>query len=122
MRFLLDNDVDILVARVIRAAGHDCWTAADAGLAGPESANDDEVSVYAHDKGAVVVTHDREFTKRRMRRTFGRHVWLRCEQPDAAEAVKLVLDELVKALESLDELVVVVSARGGVEISPPRWK
>lgn len=122
MRFLLDNDVDIAVARVLRSAGHDCWTAADAGLAGPESANDDEVSVYAHDKGAVVVTHDREFTKRRVRRTFGRHVWLRCEQPDAAAVVELVLDELVQSLDSLDVLVVIVGAKGNVEISPPRWE
>lgn len=122
MRFLLDNDVDVAVARVLRSAGHQCWTAAEAGLAGIDAASDDDVSVYAQAKAAVVVTHDREFTQRRLRRTFGKHVWLRCSQPDAAELVGEMADELVQSLESLDELVVIVSPGTGCEVRPPRWE
>jgi predicted nuclease of predicted toxin-antitoxin system len=69
VRFVLDNDVDAEDGVVLRRAGHVCWTAAGAGLAGPVSAVDDEVADYAHDKQAVLITHDREFTRRRMRNT-----------------------------------------------------
>jgi hypothetical protein len=71
VRFLLDNDVDAGVGRVLRKAGHDCWTASQAGLAGPESAPDDALSIYAQQKEAVVVTHDREFSLRRRAMTTG---------------------------------------------------
>lgn len=121
MRFVLDNDVDAAVGQALRAAGHDCWTADKAGLAGADAASDDEVSVYAHEKHAVVVTHDREFSRRRIRTTYGKHVWLRCEQPDAAAIVAARLEELFVALEQHDELVVVVSARG-VAVRPPSWE
>ena len=120
MRFLLDNDVDAAVGRVFRGDGHECWTCSEAGLAGRVAAVDDEVSVYAHDKGAVVVTHDREFSRRRMRRTFGKHLWLRCEQPDAASLVVSNLNALAAALVQHDELVVILSANG-IEVHSPAW-
>jgi hypothetical protein len=44
VRFLLDNDVDVAVGRVLRNAGHECWTAAEANLAGRIAADDDELS------------------------------------------------------------------------------
>jgi hypothetical protein len=67
--------------------GHECWSAAAAGLAGDDAAEDDDVSVYADEKGAVVITHDREFSLRRRRNTFGRHVWLRCLEPMAVDVL-----------------------------------
>lgn len=121
MRFVLDNDVDAAVVGVITSAGHQAWTAASAGLAGSDSANDDEVSVYAAEHGAAVMTHDVEFTRRRRRNTFGHHVHLRCENPDAVELVQLHLDEVVEHLASTETLVVKVS-RAGVERYPPLWK
>jgi predicted nuclease of predicted toxin-antitoxin system len=121
VRFLLDNDVDVAVGRVLRNAGHECWTAAEANLAGRVAADDDELSVYAQDKQAVVVTHDREFSQRRLRNTFGKHAWLRCEQPDAAALVAENLDELVNALTQHPDVVVIVSA-DGTEARPPSWK
>jgi hypothetical protein len=81
---------------VLRQAGHECWPST-AGLAA--SADDDAVAVYADDRGAVLITHDREFTRRRMRNTIGRHVRLDCEQPDAMAVIGAHLDELVAALE-----------------------
>jgi predicted nuclease of predicted toxin-antitoxin system len=122
VRFLLDNDVDVAVGRVLRAAGHECWTAAQANLAGQVAADDDELSVYAQEKQAVVVTHDREFSQRRIRNTFGKHVWLRSEQPDAAAVVTRHLDEMLEALEQHAQVVVIVTADGTVDARPPAWE
>jgi predicted nuclease of predicted toxin-antitoxin system len=84
MRFVLDHDVDIRVGQVIRRAGQTCWRAPE-GLAG--EGRDDELSVYAEEKEAIVVTHDREFTQRRQRNTFGQHVRLVCPHPEAVPVV-----------------------------------
>jgi predicted nuclease of predicted toxin-antitoxin system len=98
--YAFDDLLALLVAGQLRNAGHECWTAAEANLAGRVAA-DDGLSVYAQDKQVVVVTHDREFSQRRLRNTFGKHVWLRCEQPDADALVAENLDELVNALTSI---------------------
>jgi hypothetical protein len=68
--------------------------------------------VYADDRGAVLITHDREFTRRRMKNTIGRHVRLDCEQPDAMAVIGAHLDALVAALERVHDVVIVVSAAG----------
>jgi predicted nuclease of predicted toxin-antitoxin system len=109
VRFVLDHDVDVRVGAVLRQAGHESWPST-AGLAA--SADDDAVAVYADDRGAVLITHDREFTRRRMRNTIGRHVRLDCEQPDAVIVVGTHLEELVAALERTNDVVLVVSAAG----------
>jgi predicted nuclease of predicted toxin-antitoxin system len=121
VRFVLDNDVDARVARVLRQARHECWTAAAAGLAGPVSADDDEVAVYAHNKGAVLITHDREFTRRRMKNTIGQHVRLDCEQPDAPDVIAEQLNAIIEALEGLENVVLIVSA-SRVRIHHGRWE
>ena len=109
MRFVLDHDVDVRVGAVLRQAGHECWPST-AGLAA--AADDDTVAVYADDRQAVLVTHDREFTRRRMKNTIGRHVRLDCEQPDAIGVIGTHLEELVAALEREHDVVMVVSAAG----------
>jgi predicted nuclease of predicted toxin-antitoxin system len=109
VRFVLDHDVDVRVGAVLRQAGHECWPST-AGLAA--SADDDAVAVYADDRRAVLVTHDREFTRRRMKNTIGRHVRLDCEQPDAIALMGAHLEELVAALERAHDIVIVVSAAG----------
>lgn len=121
MRFVLDNDTDAALVGLLVREGHDAWTAAAAGLAGVDAAADDEVSVYADERDAIVITHDREFTARRRRNTFGRHVFLRCEQPDAYEIVDAYLDELIEQLGRRDVGVVTVS-REGVKLDKPRWE
>ena len=121
MRFLLDNDVDAALVGLLTRAGHQAWTAWQAGLAGVESAEDDAVSVYAHDKVAVVITHDAEFTARRRRNTFGQHVWLRCEHPDAFDVVETHLPTIIGYLDAVTTCVMKVS-RKGVEVYPPRWE
>jgi predicted nuclease of predicted toxin-antitoxin system len=121
VRFLLDNDVDIAVCALLKRNGHECWSAAAAGLAGDDAAEDDDISVYADEKGAVVITHDREFSLRRRRNTFGRHVWLRCLEPMAVEVLADHLDELVRRLEEM--AVVVIEVRpDSLIVHPPAWK
>ena len=121
MRFLLDNDVDYGVARVLRKHGHHVVTAADVGLAGVDSAEDDELTVYGLDRDRVVVTHDREFTTRRKRNTLGLHVRIRVEQPDAPEVVATHHDELVDKLGWTDQAVLEVF-RTKVSHHPPKWQ
>lgn len=91
MRFYLDNDVDARCRRVV-APPHNCWTAADAGRS---DADDADQAVYAHEQGAVLVTHDREFTGWRRRAGIGQHVRLCCEQPDGPDLLASYLDEVV---------------------------
>lgn len=93
MRFFLDNDVPVSVGRMLRRYGHTCWTAANAGLAG--EGQDDNLSVYADVRDAVLITLDREFTLRRRRNPIGRHVRLRCPEPEAAALLAEKLDVML---------------------------
>jgi predicted nuclease of predicted toxin-antitoxin system len=117
VRLVLDHDVDIRVGAVLRQAGHECWPST-AGLAA--SADDDAVAVYANDRRAVLITHDREFTRAMVKNTIGRHVRLDCEQPDAMAVIRTHLGALVAALEHEHDLVLVVSA-AGVTRHPGQW-
>lgn len=76
--------------------GHEAWTAYQAGVS--EQA-DDELSVYASDRGAVLLTHDREFSQRRRRNVYGRHVWLNCPELDAIVVLEAALPALLPILE-----------------------
>jgi len=106
VRFFLDNDVPVSVGRMLRRHGHACWTAADAGLA--DESQDDNLSVYADGREAVLVTPDREFTLRRRQNPIGRHIRLRCAEPEAAEVLSAKLDEVVAYLQR-DHVTVMVS-------------
>lgn len=118
MRFLVDEDVDATLCRLLRRRGHQCWTVPEAGLSG---ADDDEVAVYADEQHAVLLTHDAKVIRRRRRRTFGRHVLLRCPQPDAVTVLAGQLDELIAQLHACGEGVYEVS-RSGVRYHPPQWQ
>lgn len=113
VRFLLDHDVDVEVGRALRAAGHEAWTAADAGL---NEVRDDVLTVYAHEKKAVLVTHDREFSQRRRRNVVGRHLWLRCNEWDAAVLLVGHLADILSVLQAREDVFVVVS-KAGLEVA-----
>lgn len=115
MRFVLDYDVDVRVCELLMAAGHECWRAPE-GLV-----EDDDISVYADDRGAVVVSHDRGFAYRRQRRTFGQHVRLACKQPMAVGVLEAHLDKVIGLLTQRPTGVFVVS-RERVEFKPHRWE
>lgn len=116
MRFFLDQDVDVAVAGVLRRLGHEAWTADDAGLS---TAADDELTVYAHDQRAVLLTHDREFSARRRKHVVGWHVQLRCVELDAADLISRYCAELVKLVSVFDDLFLAIS-KEGLELSH-RW-
>jgi predicted nuclease of predicted toxin-antitoxin system len=70
-----DRPVDAAVGRMLRRNGHESLTAGQVGLA---AATDDALTVWASEHRAVVVSTDREFSRRRIKNAIGHHVWLRC--------------------------------------------
>lgn len=118
MRFFLDENVDISVGAVLRDAGHECWTAVEAGLSG---AIDDAIAVYADDRKAILVSHDKAFAERHRLNTLGRHAWLRCEPFEAPSAIRAHLPEITRCLASMSHLVVEVTLNR-VTCHPPRWR
>lgn len=106
MRFVLDQDVHAGCRRVLLDAGHECWTVGEAGRA---TAEDDDQSVYASSKGAVLVTQDQEFTQRRKRNAIGRHVRIKCAAPDAPAVLAAHLEELLGVLDALPNVTIEVS-------------
>jgi predicted nuclease of predicted toxin-antitoxin system len=117
LRFVTDNDVDALVARELTAKGYEAWTAAEAQLAADP---DVELAVYAQDRGAVLISHDRDFAGWRRRNTFGRHVWLNCDQIDAPVILLSHLDEFTGVLERREHVLVEVR-RDSFHVHKPRW-
>jgi predicted nuclease of predicted toxin-antitoxin system len=113
LRFFLDHDVDSAVAVALRAAGHEAWTAAEAGLS---RVADDYLTVYAQDRGAVLITHDRAFSQRRRRNVIGRHMQLRCNEWDAAVLISERLGQILPVLEARQDVFIVVS-KAGVELA-----
>ncbi len=96
---------------MLRNEGHQCWTAYEAGLAAEPQ--DDNLTAYADDKDAVMVTFDKAFSERRRKNTIGRHVWLRCPETEAAEVLRSNLSEVLTYLERSDVIIIVSS--GGVQ-------
>lgn len=116
MRFFLDNHVDVAVKHALRRAGHECWTAGEAHL---HDALDDQLTVYAHDRHAVLVTHDKEFSRRRQKNVVGHHVWLRCVEWEAADLLLSHLAEIAASVGAYDDVFIEISA-SRVEFSY-RW-
>jgi len=109
VRFLLDNDVDAAVGRMLRRRRQECLTASQLGLA---TATDDALTVWASEHGAVVVSTDVEFSRRRMRNAIGHHVWLRCKDWEAEAVLEARLAEVVSRLAARSDLTIRVSADG----------
>jgi predicted nuclease of predicted toxin-antitoxin system len=117
VRFLLDHDVDARVARMLRQLGHECLRAAEIRL---DQGDDDDLTVWACDRGAVLVTHDVEFTRRRRKNTVGWHLQLRCLEPQAEDLLKEHLDEVITAVSERSDVTLVLS-KVGLRVLPPRW-
>ncbi len=117
MKFLCDNDVDVAVAKMLRRAKQDAWTAADAGLA---AAADDDLTVYADESYAILLTHDKAFSKKRSRNVVGRHIFLRCDEWEAADLLSKHLKSVLRLFRVFDDLYVALS-KDGIEVSH-RWE
>jgi hypothetical protein len=98
-------------------AGHECWATSQAGRS---AAADDDQTVYADEHGAVLMTHDQEFTERRKRNTIGRHIRLMCEQPDGPDLLRRCLVEIVPVLEHRLDVVMEIRVTG-VSTYFSRW-
>ena len=116
MRFVLDEDCDVGLVRIFAKAHHQCWSIRDAGLT---RAGDDEVAVYADDKGAVLISHDQELFDRRRERDFGHHIYLKCLEYDARKVVRVHLDEIVRLLDGTQTRILKVTT-SSVTVVPPR--
>jgi predicted nuclease of predicted toxin-antitoxin system len=116
VRFVLDEMVDHRVVGMLDKHGHRAWTISGV-LAG---LSDDDVSVYADGKGATVLSHDVEFSARRRRNPIGRHVQLRCQEPEALAVLEAHLEELVERLTPHPDVFVAVST-AGVTPAHLRW-
>ena len=109
MRFCLDHDVPHSVARMLRGNQHEVITAGEAGL---REAEDDDITVWADNLQAVLITLDREFSRRRRQNTVGQHVWLRCAEPEAADLLQRHLDEVAAIVRHRGDVVVTVTRSG----------
>jgi predicted nuclease of predicted toxin-antitoxin system len=109
LRFVCDHNVDAAVGARLRQLGHEVWTVAEAGL---NRARDDELTVYADDKKAILLTHDREFSRRRRRHVVGWHIQLRCAEWDAADLLEEHLQDILGMLTWADDLFIVISRKG----------
>lgn len=105
MRFVLDHDVPASCRRVLTKARHQAWTVGEAGRA--EAADDDQ-SVYAGGKRAVLITLDSEFTSRRRRNAIGQHIRLDCPEPDAADLLARYLDAILGVLSTGKDVTIIV--------------
>lgn len=76
--------------------GHDAWSAYQAGLG---VAEDDDLTVYAVRRDAALISLDVQFMQRRRASAIGRHVRLRCSEPEAAGVLRGRLKEVLEYLE-----------------------
>ena len=105
--FLLDEVVSASVGHALRRKGFAVKSAAQVGLG---SAVDDDLTVWADDRGFAVVTHDRGFSRRRRADPIGRHIELRCSETMATDALIRHLDQVLQMC-AREHVVVVVTTR-----------
>ena len=97
MKLLLDQDVYMVTARLLKALGHEVVTAADIGRS---RAPDEELLTIAQEQGRLFVTRDRDFGSLVFVRGCGTGViYLRLE-PATLQAVH---EELARVLQSYAE-------------------
>jgi predicted nuclease of predicted toxin-antitoxin system len=117
LRFLIDQDVAAEVGEALRLMGHECWSAADAGLS---DAGDDSLTVYAIEKKAILITHDRAFTTRRRLNAVGQHIRLKCPEEDAADLIVRSLPAVEEWLRRSDNICMTISPSGRIIVST-KW-
>lgn len=91
---------------MLRSRGHVAWTASDAGLS---KEADDALTVYSDNRDAVLITHDKEFSRRRRRNVVGRHVFLRCDEWDGPDVIARHLATILPVLERHSDVWVKLS-------------
>ena len=82
-------------------------------------ASDDDLTVYASNQGAMLVSHDRQFAQRRRRSTIGQHLWLKCDEPDAVDLLVRHLQHVVRQASHFPDCLITLSHEGMVVST--RW-
>lgn len=108
MLFIADQGVDDDVLRMLRRYKHKAERASALGLG---EALDNDLAVAVDNRDAVLISHDREFGQSRKRYVWGRHIWLRCHEWDAAITLEERLTQIVAMLEHSDAVVIEVRPR-----------
>ena len=106
MKFFLDQNVDARLRKFLTERGHSAWTADDAGLS---RENDPNLTVYSMDRGAALITHDVEFSRRRRRNVMGWHIFLDCKEPHAREVMGFHFDDVYPILQRYPDLYVAMT-------------
>lgn len=107
MHFVLDHDVDAKVCNAIPSgAGHSCERAPH--TLGP----DDDIGVWADNRSGALLSHDKDFMRRRQILWYGWHVRLGVDHPDAQEVVRANLGPLVQMLQANRPAVVLLQKTG----------
>jgi predicted nuclease of predicted toxin-antitoxin system len=92
------------------------------GAAGLGRARDNDVAVYAAERAAVLVTHDRRFVRNLLRNGFATVIWLNCPDDRAAEVMTHWAGELERRLVGRrDELAIEVRVEG-VRLRRSQWR
>lgn len=99
---------------MLRKLGHEAWTAANAGL---NEAADDDLTIYAQEHQAALITHDSEFSERRRRNVIGQHIFLKCREWDAAEVLADHLDEIITVLNRCPDIWIRLSPDAECKLS-----
>jgi predicted nuclease of predicted toxin-antitoxin system len=115
VRFFLDHNVPASVRGMLISQAHECWTAAEAGLA---EVQDDNLSVYADSKRAALITFDREFSQRRRENPIGHHIWLSCPEHKAALVLLEHLGQILQLLHR-EHVMIRVTEDGVIPWSRP---
>ncbi len=119
--FLMDENVDTAADGSVRGLGFDVERAVQVGLTTANEAQDDDLSVWAQEHGAIVVSHDIQLGQRRLDRCVGRHVWLDCRNWDAAATLVAHMDRILAEVGPHRDVTVKVSQAGIVRRSIEAW-
>lgn len=111
---MCDHDLDAAVPSILRKLGHEAWTVANAGLS---DAADDDLTIYAQERQAALITHDSEFSERRRRNVVGQHIYLKCKEWDAAEVLADNLDEILAVLTRRPDVWIRLSPEAEYKLS-----
>ena len=106
MKFFVDNQRPLQVARFLEAEGHHAVHAAEVGM---DEAQDMDVWNWASQNGYVVVSKDEDFLFLAKRpRDLGRLVWIRlgnCRKAPLVEAMRKNLASIVESLEADQRII-----------------
>jgi predicted nuclease of predicted toxin-antitoxin system len=109
MRFIIDAQLPLALARWLVTKGHDAEHVADRGM---QAASDTTIWHYALQASAVIVTKDEDFAQRKALTDTGPTViWIRLpstRRRDPLAWFETVLPHIVRALERGETLIEVI--------------